>query len=173
VPSLTPGCVPAKAKGDTWALIATFSEGWSNYRHQADALRQYRALRARDVTRDHIILVGAEDLAGAAENALPATVRNQRGGVNLYMDATDDYPLAGFTADDFVNVLTGKVTEHTRFGVTRGSPMVSGGGVFLGSTCASETSRPPGHPKRVVLLRRSYARSYIRSNAQPFSLCHP
>jgi hypothetical protein len=112
-PMLTPGYVPAKAKADTWALIATFSEGWSNYRHQADGLRQYRALLARGIPRDHIIFVGADDLANATENVRPSEVRNQRGGANLYVDATYDYPLEGFTADDFLHVLLGEVTERT------------------------------------------------------------
>ncbi len=112
-PTLTPGFTPPKAKADTWAFIATFSEGWVNYRHQADALRQYRALLDRGIPRDHIILMGANDLVNATENTLASTVRNQSGGPNLYQDVTYDYPLTDFNASDFVRVLTGEVTART------------------------------------------------------------
>ena len=112
-PTLTPGFTPPKAKADTWAFIATFSEGWSNYRHQADALRQYRALLDRGIPRDHIILMGANDLVNATENTLASTVRNQSGGPNLYSDVTYDYPLTDFSASDFIRVLSGQVTART------------------------------------------------------------
>jgi hypothetical protein len=113
LPTLTPGFTPPKAKTDTWAFIATFSEGWVNYRHQADALRQYRVLIDRGIPRDHIVLMGANDLVNASENTLASTVRNQSGGPNLYKDVTYDYPLTDFTASDFLRVLAGQVTART------------------------------------------------------------
>jgi ABC-type branched-subunit amino acid transport system substrate-binding protein len=112
-PTLTPGFTPPKAKADTWAFLATFSDGWVNYRHQADALRQYRALLDRGIPRDHIILMGANDLVNATENTLASTVRNQSGGANLYQDVTYDYPLTDFNASDFLRVLSGQVTART------------------------------------------------------------
>ena len=112
-PALKPGYTPAKAKADTWAFIATFSDGWGNYRHQADALRHYRSLLSRGIPRDHIVMLGADDLVHAPENAIPDTVRNQTNGPNVYVDVTYDYPLEGFTATDFVNVLTGQMTDRT------------------------------------------------------------
>lgn len=55
--------MPASAKQDTWAVIAALSSGFGNYRHQADALQQYKALRDNGVPDDHIILILADDLA--------------------------------------------------------------------------------------------------------------
>ena len=64
-------------------MIAALSSGWENYRHQADALRQYQLLRAGGVPADHIILMMANDVASAAQNPLPGTVRNQVGHIWL------------------------------------------------------------------------------------------
>lgn len=112
-PSLKPGYTPANAQADTWALVMSFSAGWENYRHQADALRQFQALRARGIPRDHIVLIGADDLATSPNNALPGQVRNQANGPNLYADVTYDYKLSDVTAEDVLNILKGQKTATT------------------------------------------------------------
>jgi ABC-type branched-subunit amino acid transport system substrate-binding protein len=103
---------PKVAKTDTWAVIAALSSSWSNYRHQADALQQYRMLRANGVTDDHIVLILADDIASAAANALPGVVRNEPGGDDLYEEPRIDYNLS-LTSEDLANILTGTVTEAT------------------------------------------------------------
>jgi ABC-type branched-subunit amino acid transport system substrate-binding protein len=104
--------MPAAAKGDLWALIAAFSSGWSNYRHQADALRQYQLLRANGVDDAHIVLILADDLAQATQNSKKGTVRNVPDGQSLYQNVAIDYGLT-VTATDLQNILTGQVTVTT------------------------------------------------------------
>lgn len=103
---------PKAAKADTWALIAALSPSWSNYRHQADALQQYRLLRAGGVPDDHIVLVLADDLADDPQNPLPGVVRNAPRGDDLHGDLEIDYGLT-LTADDLADILTGTVTDRT------------------------------------------------------------
>jgi ABC-type branched-subunit amino acid transport system substrate-binding protein len=103
---------PALAKGDLWAFIASFSSGWTNYRHQADALRQYQLLRAAGVDDSHIVLILADDIVQAAKNSQKGTVRNVPDGPNLYRNVVIDYPLT-VSAADVQKILTGQVTAAT------------------------------------------------------------
>ncbi len=103
---------PATAKAETWAVIAALSSGWQNYRHQADALAQYRLLRARGVADDHIVLILADDLASADQNLLRGEIRNAPAGPDLYPDAVIDYDLS-LTADELVDIITGQANAQT------------------------------------------------------------
>lgn len=103
---------PSVEKSDLWAVIAALSSGWENYRHQADALRQYQILRKNGVPDDHIILILADDLASSKKNPLPGQVRNQLGGKNLLSDVQIDYDLT-LTADQLADVIQGKTSAAT------------------------------------------------------------
>lgn len=98
--------VPAGAAERLQALIVAGSSGWDNYRHQADALRQYRHLRAAGVADADVVMVGADDLATAPENPRPGEVRNVPQGPDLYGDVAYDYGI-GLTAEDLTRVLLG------------------------------------------------------------------
>ncbi len=112
-PDTEPGYTPSAKKTDAWALIVSFSSGWDNYRHQADGLRQFQALLTLGIPRDHIILIGADDLAQAPQNKAPGTVRNTAGGPNLYTDVEYDYLLENVNAGDILSILKGEVTDDT------------------------------------------------------------
>lgn len=103
---------PALAKTDTWAVVAALSTGFSNYRHQADALQYYHFLRQMGIDDDHIVLILADDLAGDPENEATGEVRNEPGGEDLRAGAVIDYRL-GLGADDLQRVLTGEVSAAT------------------------------------------------------------
>jgi glycosylphosphatidylinositol transamidase (GPIT) subunit GPI8/ABC-type branched-subunit amino acid transport system substrate-binding protein len=92
-----------------WVLIAAVSSGWDNYRHQADALSQYQLFRERGVDDDHIIMIGADDIAEdpVGYNPLRGEVRNQPGGPNLY-PAVYDYALSELDADGILKVMRGE-----------------------------------------------------------------
>lgn len=104
--------MPATAKTDTWAVIAALSSGFSNYRHQADALQQYQVLRANGVADDHIILILADDIASDPSNALMGQVRNEPSGKNVYASVEIDYGIS-VTPTDIQNILEGNVTATT------------------------------------------------------------
>ncbi|MBR4845236.1 MAG: hypothetical protein IKU98_02320, partial [Bacteroidaceae bacterium] len=48
---------------DNYAVLIAGSEGWKNYRHQADVLGFYQYLKSRGYDDDHIILIMADDIA--------------------------------------------------------------------------------------------------------------
>lgn len=103
---------PKVDKGDSFAVIAALSSGWNNYRHQADALRQYQLLRSHGFADDHIVLIMADDLATSIRNPLAGIVRNEPGGPNLYHGAVRDYNLL-VNPSDLHNIITGQLTERT------------------------------------------------------------
>lgn len=104
--------VPAQPKREVWALIAALSSGWNNYRHQADALRQYALLRANGVPDDHIVLLLADDLATARQNPAPGVVQNETLGPNLRAGAQIDYGLQ-LDAQALMDVIAGRASAAT------------------------------------------------------------
>lgn len=95
------------------ALIVATSTGWTNYRHQADALAMYQLLKEHGYTDDNIILILADDIANNASNPEQGVIRVKPGGENLYTDVQIDYRLKDMTGNDFCNILAGNVTAKT------------------------------------------------------------
>lgn len=62
---------------DNWAVIVSTSKYWFNYRHNADALTFYHAIKRQGIPDDHIILMLPEDVACSAKNIIPGHVINQ------------------------------------------------------------------------------------------------
>lgn len=107
--------VPEKtypALGERWAVVVAASSGWTNYRHQADALAFYQFLKEHGYDDNHIILIMADDLASNPNNPNPGTVKRLPDGENLYHDVEIDYKLTTLTPENFRNILTGK-GNHT------------------------------------------------------------
>lgn len=97
------------ARSGTFAFLMATSQGWSNYRHQADVLKTYQLLRARGIDDDHIILVLADDIATSPSNPDKGVVINEAGGVNLYIKPVIDYKLDQISSRAVADILTGNV----------------------------------------------------------------
>jgi hypothetical protein len=95
------------------ALIVATSTGWSNYRHQADALAMYQLLKEHGYSDNDIILIVADDIANNPQNNEPGVIRVKHGGDNVYANAKIDYRLTDLSPADFCNILTGKQTDRT------------------------------------------------------------
>lgn len=104
---------------DQFAVVIATSTGRNNYRHQADALAQYRMLKGFGYDDDHIILILEDDL-GSDVHVTP-------GGENLRPGAVIDYKTSLVTPEDLRNIFSGTVTERTPE-VVRGG---TGTNVFL------------------------------------------
>ena len=104
---------------DNYAVLVAASEGWKNYRHQADVLGMYHYLKEKGYDDDHIILIMADDLAYNEKNPLQGVVRREIGGDNLYEDLQIDYKLGNLTLEDLKHILTGEPSEA--YPVTLGS----------------------------------------------------
>ena len=104
---------------DNYAVLVAASEGWKNYRHQADVLGFYNHLKERGYDDDHIILIMADDIAYNSRNPLQGVVRREQSGKNLYNGAQIDYKLDELTLNDLRHILTDEPSES--YPVTLGS----------------------------------------------------
>ncbi|MBV8160537.1 MAG: ABC transporter substrate-binding protein [Acidimicrobiia bacterium] len=104
--------VPGPRTG-TWALLVAASDGWDNYRHQADVLAQYQRLRANGVPANRIVVVMANDIADNRRNAPRGTVRYVVGGPNLYGGVRADYSPTRLSAGQLMDVLAGRAGPAT------------------------------------------------------------
>ena len=96
-----------------YAVLVQGSNGWSNYRHEADVLSIYQMLKANGYDDDHIILVCADDCANASKNKDAGAVRTDPSGKNLRQGAVIDYHNADLTPQDICNILKGVKTDKT------------------------------------------------------------
>ena len=101
------------AMTDQYAVLVQGSNGWSNYRHEADVLNVYQMLKAGGYDDDHIIMVLADEVATAPENTDYGAVRTDPNGPNLREGAVIDYRSADLTPQDIVNILQGTPTGRT------------------------------------------------------------
>lgn len=104
---------------DNYAVLVAASQGWKNYRHQADVLGFYHYLKAKGYDDDHIILIMADDIAYNERNPLQGVVRRELSGTNLYEDVQIDYRLGTLTLSDLKQILAGEPSEA--YPVTLGS----------------------------------------------------
>lgn len=96
-----------------YAVIVAASSGWTNYRHQADALAMYKALLAQGFDDNNIILILEDDIAHHERNLYPGEVKITPNGKNLYDDIVADYRMSSLYPADIVNILTGVETART------------------------------------------------------------
>ena len=98
---------------DQYAVLVQGSNGWMDYRHEADVLNIYQMLKQNGYDDDHIILVSADDVANAPDNTDKGAVRTDPGGKNLREGAVIDYKNADLVPQDIVNILKGEKTDRT------------------------------------------------------------
>ena len=104
---------------DNYAVLVAASQGWKNYRHQADVLGFYHYLKEKGYDDDHIVLIMADDIAYNERNPLQGVVRRELSGTNLYEDVQIDYRLGTLTLSDLKQILAGEPSEA--YPVTLGS----------------------------------------------------
>lgn len=100
---------------DNWAVLVAGSNGFYNYRHQADVCHAYKTLTEEGGFREeNIIVMMYDDIAASKENPFPGQVFNGVNGTggNVY-PGTDkiDYKGETCTADTFLSILNGTATK--------------------------------------------------------------
>ena len=97
------------------AVLICGSEGWYNYRHQADILNVYQHLKKNGFSDEDIILVMRDDIAYHSKNVHQGTIRVAPNGENLYQDVVLDYRADTLTVNDLVSILIGEKSDklHT------------------------------------------------------------
>jgi legumain len=72
----------------TWAVLVAGSNGFWNYRHQADVCHSYQTLIQKGVQPQHIITLAYDDIAQAAQNPFKGKIFNKptyaNPGVDVY-----------------------------------------------------------------------------------------
>jgi len=98
-----------------YAVLTSGSNGYMNYRHQADVCHAYHVLRAGGMPEENIIVLSVDDAATSPENPFPGKLYNKpthaadenakpvdvREGCNI------DYKGRSVTKETFIAVLTG------------------------------------------------------------------
>ncbi|KAL1529241.1 hypothetical protein AB1Y20_000196 [Prymnesium parvum] len=100
---------------DSWALIASTSTYFHNYRHTANALSMYHAARHLGLPDSRIILMLASELPCDSRNSLPGSVWNsgQRQHDLYPPDVEVDYRGSEVTVQTFLAVLTDRLPPGT------------------------------------------------------------
>lgn len=117
----TPSGMEYAALDGHWALLVAASEGWTNYRHQADVLDMYQILKNHGYDDKHIILIMADDLAYNTYNPTAGEVRVSPDGPNLYHDISIDYKQGDLKPEDITAILNGERSKRLPE-VIEGSP---------------------------------------------------
>lgn len=94
--------------GELWAVLVAGSNGWYNYRHQADVCHAYQIVSAHGVPDDHIIVMMYDDIANNEENPTPGKIFNHPNGSDVYHGVPKDYTCTNVNPKAFLQVLRGE-----------------------------------------------------------------
>jgi len=97
--------------GELWVLLVAGSNGWFNYRHQADVCHAYQIVHAHGVPDDHIIVMMYDDIAYNIENPTPGKIINHPNGTDVYHGVPKDYVCGSVRPDIFLQVLKGEKVD--------------------------------------------------------------
>ena len=106
---------------DQYAVLVQGSDGYINYRHQADVLNIYQALRRGGYPDDHIILILDKSIASHRANPEPGVIRTAPDGPDLLSGSTVgsgisaaivDYDSGDLSASDIADILAGRASSR-------------------------------------------------------------
>ncbi|KAA0718170.1 Legumain [Triplophysa tibetana] len=96
--------------GKHWVVIVAGSNGWYNYRHQADVCHAYQIVHKNGIPDEQIVVMMYDDLAKSPDNPTPGVVINRPNGTDVYKGVLKDYIGNDVTPQNFLAVLTGNVS---------------------------------------------------------------
>ncbi|XP_015084551.1 vacuolar-processing enzyme-like [Solanum pennellii] len=94
-----------KSKGTKWAVLVAGSNGWTNYRHQANVCHAYQILKDGGLKDENIIVFMYDDIANNTENPRPGVIINNPHGHDVYKGVPKDYVGDDVNANNFFNVI--------------------------------------------------------------------
>ncbi|KAM7403561.1 hypothetical protein PAMA_004151 [Pampus argenteus] len=97
--------------GKNWVVIVAGSNGWYNYRHQADACHAYQIVHKNGIPDEQIVVMMYDDLAQNEENPTPGVVINRPNGTDVYKGVPKDYTGNDVTPENFLAVLKGNSSQ--------------------------------------------------------------
>lgn len=96
--------------GTRWAVLIAGSNGYGNYRHQADICHAYQILRKGGLKDENIVVFMYDDLADNPLNPRPGVIINHPHGGDVYKGVPKDYTGKQVTAKNLYAVLLGNKT---------------------------------------------------------------
>jgi len=97
----------AVGEADIYAVLVAGSNGYWNYRHQADICHAYHVLTDHGVKADNIITLMYDDVANDFENPFPGKLFNKPDGNDVYGGVKIDYSGDDVNPDNFMAILRG------------------------------------------------------------------
>ncbi|KAA3672006.1 legumain [Paragonimus westermani] len=95
--------------GDTpagnWAVLVAGSNGWYNYRHQADICHAYQILTRRGIPKENIITFMYDDIARNEFNPFQGEIYNDYEHKDVYAGVEIDYKGEEVTPEMFMRVM--------------------------------------------------------------------
>ncbi|KAJ1399579.1 Peptidase C13, legumain [Sesbania bispinosa] len=104
---------PKVASGKSWALLVAGSDGYGNYRHQADVCHAYQILKKGGLKDKNIIVFMYDDIAFNEDNPRPGVIINNPNGPNVYEGVPKDYTGDEVNPKNFFAVLSGNKSAIT------------------------------------------------------------
>ncbi|XP_069493837.1 legumain isoform X2 [Ambystoma mexicanum] len=93
--------------GKHWVVIVAGSNGWYNYRHQADACHAYQIVHRNGIPDEQIIVMMYDDIADSEDNPTKGIIINRPNGTDVYAGVPKDYTKEDVTPANFLAVLRG------------------------------------------------------------------
>jgi len=100
---------PTGSKPDHWAVLVAGSNGYYNYRHQADIAHAFQIMKMYGIPESNIVTMMYDDVAHSEENPIKGTLINRPGGQDVYQGVVLDYTKKDVTPSNFLKVLMGDV----------------------------------------------------------------
>ncbi|KAL8515777.1 hypothetical protein ACS0TY_014464 [Phlomoides rotata] len=91
----------------TWAVLVAGSNGFGNYRHQADVCHAYQILKRGGIKEENIVVFMYDDIANSSLNPRKGVLINHPSGVDVYAGVPKDYTGEQVTASNFYAVILG------------------------------------------------------------------
>lgn len=107
------GLVKYVQAADHWAVLVAGSNGFWNYRHQADICHAYQILKKNGIPESNIIVMSYDDVANDAENPIPGKLFNKPNGEDVYAGCQIDYKGDSVTPENFLAIIKGDKTKVT------------------------------------------------------------
>ncbi|KAM5129016.1 legumain [Mantella aurantiaca] len=93
--------------GKHWVVLVAGSNGWYNYRHQADVCHSYQIVKKNGIPDEQIVVMMYDDIADNEENPTKGIIINRPNGSDVYAGVPKDYTKESVTPANFLAVLRG------------------------------------------------------------------
>lgn len=102
-----------------WAVLVAGSNGYSNYRHQADICHAYQTLIKGGIPAGNIIVFAYDDIALNPRNPIKGKIFNKPNGPDVYEGCKIDYKGVDVTPINFLRVLKQDSASMAKIGTGR------------------------------------------------------